>query len=136
MAVAPCRPCPSLLHITGQRSDGRAGLRGTDKDESCCSTTSWRCPWADCLTSLDLSFLAFKMGIILMPLGLRGFFGGSDSKEFACNVGGLGSISGLGRSPGEGNGYPLQNSCLENPHGQRSLAGYSPWCCKNSNMTE
>ena len=65
-----------------------------------------------------------------------GFPGGSDSKEFACNVGGLGSISGLGRSPGEGNGYPLQNSCLENPHGQRSLAGYSPWCCKNSNMTE
>ena len=37
-----------------------------------------------------------------------------------------GSIPGLGRSPGEGNGNPLQDSCLENPHGQRSLASYSP----------
>ena len=36
------------------------------------------------------------------------------------------SIPGLGRYPGEGNGNPLQYSCLENPHGQRSLAGYSP----------
>ena len=41
--------------------------------------------------------------------------GGSDSKESACNVGDLGSIPGLGRSPGEGNGNPLQYSCLENP---------------------
>ena len=40
--------------------------------------------------------------------------GGSDSKESACNVGDLGSIPGLERSPGEGNGYPLQYSCLEN----------------------
>ena len=43
-----------------------------------------------------------------------GFSGGSDGKESACNVGGLGSISGLGRSPAEGNGYPLQYSGLEN----------------------
>ena len=55
------------------------------------------------------------------------FPGGSDSKESTCNVGDLGSILGLGRSPGEGNGYLLQYSWLENPHGQRSLAGYSPW---------
>ena len=40
---------------------------------------------------------------------------GSDSKECACNVGDSGSIPGSGRSPGEGNGYPLQYSCLENP---------------------
>ena len=39
---------------------------------------------------------------------------GSDGKESACNVGDLGSISVLGRSPGEGKGYPLQYSCLEN----------------------
>ena len=51
-----------------------------------------------------------------------GFPGGSDGKEFACNVGDLGLISGLGRSPGRGHGNPLQYSCLENPHGQRSLA--------------
>ena len=43
-----------------------------------------------------------------------GFFGGSDGKESACNVGDLGLIPGLGRSPGEGKGYPLQYSGLEN----------------------
>ena len=43
----------------------------------------------------------------------KGFPGGSDSKESACNAGDQGSIPGSGRSPGEGNGYPLQYSCLE-----------------------
>ena len=42
------------------------------------------------------------------------FPGGSDSKQFACNVADPGSIPGLGRSPGEGTGNPLQYSCLEN----------------------
>ena len=41
--------------------------------------------------------------------------GGSDGKEFTCNAGDLGSLPGLGRSPGEGNSYPLQNAGLENP---------------------
>ena len=41
--------------------------------------------------------------------------GGSDGKVSACNAGDLGSIPGSGRSPGEGNGNPLQHSCLENP---------------------
>ena len=45
------------------------------------------------------------------------------------------SIPGLGRSPGEGNGNPLQYSCLENSMEKRSLAGYSPWGHKESNMT-
>ena len=40
---------------------------------------------------------------------------GSDGKEAACNAGDPGSIPGSGRSPGEGNGNPLQYSCLENP---------------------
>ena len=44
----------------------------------------------------------------------KGFPGGSAGKESACNVGDLGLIPGLGRSPGEGNGYPLQYSGLEN----------------------
>jgi len=44
-----------------------------------------------------------------------GFPGGSGCKESACNARDPGSISGLGRSPGEGNGNPLQYSCLENP---------------------
>ena len=43
----------------------------------------------------------------------RGFPGGSDSKASACNAGDLGLIPGLGRSPGEENGNPLQYSCLE-----------------------
>ena len=51
-------------------------------------------------------------------------------------LGNLGLIPGLGRSPGEGNGNPLQYSCLENPHGKRSLVGYSPWGRKESDMTE
>ena len=46
---------------------------------------------------------------------VRGFPGGSDSKESACNIGDPGSISELGRSPGEGNGNPLQYPCLGNP---------------------
>ena len=46
------------------------------------------------------------------------------------------SIPGLGRSPGEGNGSPLQYSCLQNPHGQRILAGYSPQGPKESDRTE
>ena len=44
-----------------------------------------------------------------------GFPGGSEDKASACNAGDLGSIPGSGRSPGEGNGNPLQYSCLENP---------------------
>ena len=65
-----------------------------------------------------------------------GFPGGSDSKEPACNAGDPGSISGSGRSPGEGNGNPLQYYCLENPHGQRSLVGYCPWGPKEVDTTE
>ena len=45
---------------------------------------------------------------------LLGFPGGSDGKESACNAGDLGFIPGLGRSPGEGSGYPLYYTCLEN----------------------
>ena len=62
--------------------------------------------------------------------------GGSDGKESACKAGDAGLIPGLGRSPGEGNGNPLQYSCLENPHEQRSLVGYSPWDRKGSDIIE
>ena len=51
-------------------------------------------------------------------------------------MGHLGSIPGLGRSPGGGHGNPFQCSCLENPHGQRSLVGYSPWGHKESEKIE
>ena len=50
-------------------------------------------------------------GVSLFSLG---FPDGSESKESACNAGDQGSIPGSGRSPGEGNGYPLQYCCLEN----------------------
>ena len=55
--------------------------------------------------------------------------GSSAGKESTCNAGDLGSVPGLGRSPGGGHGNPLQYSCLENPHGQRSLAahGVAEW---------
>ena len=45
-------------------------------------------------------------------------------------------IPGSGRCPGEGNGYPLQYSCLENPHGHRRPAGYTLWSRKKSDMTD
>ena len=54
----------------------------------------------------------------------------------AGHAGDAGSIPGLGRSPGEGNGNPLQYSCLGKFHGQRNLEGYSPWGCRESDMTE
>ena len=72
----------------------------------------------------------------LPTLVFLGFPDESDSKEFVCNVGDLTSIPGLGRFPGGGHGNPLQYSCLENPHGQRNLVGYSPWGRKESDVTE
>ena len=64
------------------------------------------------------------------------FPSGFDHKEASCNAGDLGSIPGLGRCPEGGLGNSLQYSCLENPHGQKSLAGSSPWGRKESDMTE
>ena len=61
---------------------------------------------------------------------------GSDGKESACNVGDLSSIPGLGRSPGGGHGNPLPYSCLENPHGQRSLECCGWWGYKELGTTE
>ena len=59
----------------------------------------------------------------------EGFPGGSVGKEPTCNVGDLGLVPGLGRSPGEGKGYPLQYSGLENS------MDCSPWSHKESDMT-
>ena len=77
----------------------------------------------------------YKMGILLVSKAAWGFPGGSVVKNQPANAEDLrdtGLIPGSGISPGGGNGNPLQYSCLENPHGQRSLAGYSPWGCKES----
>ena len=54
----------------------------------------------------------------IAPSHTKGFPGGPEVKASACNVGDLGLIPGSGRSPGEGNGNPLQYSCLENPMDQ------------------
>ena len=67
---------------------------------------------------------------------LLGFPGGSDSKESTCNAGDLDLVPGPGRSPGEGNGNPLQYSYLGNPMARGSLAGYGPWGHKESDTTE
>ena len=61
---------------------------------------------------------------------------GLSGKESTCSAEDLGFIPGLERPPEEGHGNSLQYSCLEKPHGWRSLAGYSPWGCKESDMTE
>ena len=67
----------------------------------------------------------------LLTLVFLGFSCGSAGEESTCNVGDLGSIPGLGRSPGEGKGYPPQCSGLENSMGCNSL-----WSCKESDTTE
>ena len=63
-------------------------------------------------------------------------FDGSNSKEHACNAGDPGSIFGVGRSPGEGSSNPQPEFLSGEFHGQRSLMGYSPWGCKESDMLE
>ena len=65
------------------------------------STCSWGCDFF-------ISFLKYSLWFSEHP-------GGSEIRASACNAGDLGLISGSGRSPGEGNGNPLQYSCLENP---------------------
>ena len=57
----------------------------------------------------------------MMFVVTKGFPSGSDSKQSACNLGDLGSIPGLGRCPGEGNGKPFQYSCLEDTRDREAL---------------
>ena len=79
-------------------------------------------------------------GLVGMWFTVVGFPGDASGKESACrcrlDVTDAGSIPGSGRSPARGHGNPLQYSCLEKPHGQRSLAGYSPWGGKELDRTE
>ena len=65
-----------------------------------------------------------------------GFPGGSDSKESACKVGDLGLIPGLGRFPWRTAWQPTPVFLPGESHGQRSLEGYSPWGCTESDTTE
>ena len=77
----------------------------------------------------------FRVTYSLELLVQLDFPGSSYGKESACNEGDLGSIPGLRRSPGEGNGNPLQYSCLENSMDGR-LVGYSPCGHKELGTTE
>ena len=67
---------------------------------------------------------------------LMGFPGGSNGKVSACNARNPGSMPGSGRSPGEGNGYPLQDSCLENSMDGGAWLGYSPGGRKELDTSE
>ena len=66
------------------------------------------------VSKLKMSSLTHNLLFIYYYFYFGGFPGGSDGKESACNAGYPGLIPRLGRSAGEGNGYPLQYSCLEN----------------------
>ena len=65
----------------------------------------------------------------------RGFPGGSEGKESACDSGDPGSISGSGNSPGDRNRYPLQYSCLENSMDREACQAYSPWGLSQKQLT-
>ena len=82
---------------------------------------------------MKFNFFFSNSANLLNPLGCPG---GSDDKECTCNLGDLGSTTGLGRSSERGHGNPLHYSCLENPHGQRGLVGYSQWGRKESDTAE
>ena len=72
------------------------------------------------LVAANLLFISGEGGASQVALVVK-------NSPASARDGRVGSISGLGSSLGGGHGNPLQHFCLENPHGQRSLAGYSPW---------
>ena len=83
-----------------------------------------------CQNSLNLSWMCFIICKLCLNKGLPWYLSG---KESTCSAGDMGSVPQLRRSCGEGNGNLLQYSCLGKSHGQRSLVGYRPWGCKESN---
>ena len=80
--------------------------------------------------------VSWSLLILTVLFTALGFPGGSVVKNLPANAGDAGLIPNLRRSPRKGNGHPLQYSCLENPHEERSLAGYSPWSCRAGLVTE
>ena len=91
-----------------------------------------------CLRVLDTAGGTILLGLDVLPKPnvKLDFPGGTDSEESACNAEDPGSIPGLGRYPGEGNDKPTPVSLPGESHGQRSLAGYTPWGHKESDTTE
>ena len=85
-----------------------------------------------CIISIpQVGYMGGKCRKVISPMVHQGFPDGAGGKESACNVGDLGLIPGLERSPGGGNSNPLQYSCLENSVDR----GYSQWDRKESDMT-
>ena len=85
--------------------------------------------------------MPLRLGFLKKSEGSKGrniirFPGGSDGKASACSAGDPGSIPGLGRSPGEGNGNPTPVLLPGKFHGLRSLVGYSPWGRKELDTIE
>ena len=80
---------------------------------------------AICMLELHGSIFPFEASLVAQTV-----------KASACNAGDLGSIAGLGRSPGEGNGNPTPVLLPGKSHGWRSLMGYSPWGREESDTTE
>ena len=118
--------CPPLLFLQ-QSPDteptwGVIVLPQKDPDSLGLSLSRWLSSWV-CLF-IYLFFWVDQLFLYGLPRWLRGI-------EFAEDAT---SVPGLGRSPGDGNGNLLQYSCLEKSHGQRSLAGYSPWGPEESDM--
>ena len=99
---------------------------------------SWPIPSLSCVASLSALHRGWcKLGqSYSWVIGALGFPGGSDGKESACKAGDLGSIPGLGRSLGGRHGNPFHYSCLEQSHGQRSLAGYRTWGRRHNRTTK
>ena len=86
------------------------------------------CKAAQCLLILLNNMTCKFSWLCATILEEESFPANSAGKECACSAGDTCMIPGSGRSPGGGDGNPLQYSCLENPsHGQRNLVGYSPW---------
>ena len=94
---------------------------------------SWTIKKAECWW-IDAFELRCWRRLSIVPW--MGFLHSSVCKESACNAGDLGLIPELGRYPEGGLGNLLQYSCLENPLGQKCLADYSPWGCKELDTTE
>ena len=101
-----------------------------------CSFIPWQCQNFISWLTLVWPYALRLREIVRKGIYWRGFHGGSDATRIWHNVGHLGPILGSGRFRGEGNGNPRQYSCLKKSHGQRSLAGSTPWVHKESDTTE
>ena len=126
--MPPTKQKPPLWLSSGNKTDGAFQFPGSSVGKECTCNVGDMGSIPGSGRSLEkgmASFGAFQMALVIKNLPAN-----------ARDVRDVGSIPGLGRSPGGGHGNPLQYSCLENPQGQSSLAGYSQWGRKVSDTTE